>query len=55
MRANSLKFVHNYKEKFLCIENGFLEQHKGFEPSPTAWKAVMLPLHQCCMERLIIG
>lgn len=36
-------------------ENGFLERYKGFEPSPTAWKAVMLPLHQYRMERLIIG
>ena len=23
-----------------------MERYKGFEPSPTAWKAVMLPLHQ---------
>lgn len=24
-----------------------LERHTGFEPAPTAWKAVVLPLHQC--------
>ena len=26
-----------------------MDQHKGFEPSPTEWKSVMLPLHQCWM------
>ena len=25
-----------------------LEQYKGFEPSPTEWKSIMLPLHQYC-------
>ena len=24
-----------------------MERHKGFEPSTPAWKAGMLPLHQC--------
>lgn len=26
-----------------------LEQHIGLEPIQTAWKAVVLPLHQCCI------
>ena len=24
-----------------------MERHKGLEPSTSAWKAEMLPLHQC--------
>ena len=28
----------------LCLSH--MDQYKGFEPSPTEWKSVMLPLHQ---------
>lgn len=27
-----------------------VEQHTGIEPASSAWKADMLPLHQCCKE-----
>ena len=27
-----------------------LEQHTGFEPAIPAWKAGVLPLHQCCVS-----
>ena len=26
-----------------------MEEHTGFEPAQSAWKAEMLPLHQCSM------
>lgn len=28
-----------------------MEKHTGFEPAPAAWKAAVLPLHQCSMWR----
>ena len=30
----------------------WLDQYKGFEPSPTEWKSVMLPLHQYWIKEL---
>ena len=37
--------------QFSIVRTGFIyffmmDQYKGFEPSPTEWKSVMLPLHQ---------
>lgn len=37
----------DYKSLILATKlAGHLDQYKGFEPSPTEWKSVMLPLHQ---------
>ena len=39
----------------LCDKKGHslevecVEEHTGFEPALTAWKAAVLPLHQCSM------
>lgn len=29
-----------------------MEQHAGFEPAQTAWRAAVLPLHKCCKSRI---
>ena len=30
-----------------------MDQYKGFEPSPTEWKSVMLPLHQYWIKEFL--
>ena len=31
-----------------------MEQHTGLEPAKAAWKAAVLPLHQCCVFRRVV-
>lgn len=39
-------------KKYLYRARG-LDQYKGFEPSPTEWKSVMLPLHQYWIKEFL--
>lgn len=38
--------------KIILLYESIMDQYKGFEPSPTEWKSVMLPLHQYWILRL---